>query len=146
MHQIASMIGHLNSVKPGGISRFAEALTQYKHYIHTKSFIVIISDFLLDLKEVEKSFVHLGDHDVVVIQVLDRKEIDLAIEGDLRLHDAETSGVLRTFITPRLRSSYKEKMHQHVLAVEKECNDLGYKYFLVPTDKPIFDAFWEMLR
>jgi len=32
------------------------------------------------------------------------------------------------------------------LKIEEECNALGYKYVLAPTDKSIFDLFWEILR
>ncbi len=146
MHQLASMVDSLNKIKPEGESKLGDALSQYTKYIKTKSYVIILSDFLLDIEEVKKSFPKYNEHEVVVIQVLDRKEINLAIEGDLRLHDAETQGVLRTFITPRLRTNYQQKLKDHVLAVEKECDSLGFKYHLVPTDKNIFDAFWEMLR
>jgi len=146
MHQLVGMVDSLNKIRPEGQSKLGESLSQYKKYIKTKSYIVILSDFLLDIEEIKKSFPKFSDHQVVIIQVMDRKEIDLAIEGDLRLHDAETQGVLRTFITPRLRTNYQQKLKEHMMAVEKECDSLGYKYYLMPTDKNIFDAFWEMLR
>lgn len=146
MHQVVGMVDSLNKIKPTGLSKLGEALSQYKKYIKTKSYIIIVSDFLLDIDEVKKSFPSFSDHQVVIIQVLDKKEMDLAIEGDLRLHDAETQSVLRTFITPRLRTTYKQKLQEHVAAIEKECDALGYKYHLISTDRDIFDAFWEMLR
>jgi len=146
MHQVVGMADSLNKIKPQGTSKLGDALSQYTKYVKSKSYIVILSDFLLDVDEIKRSFPKFSDHEVVVVQVLDRKEMDLAIEGDLRLHDAETQGVLRTFITPRLRTSYQQKLKDHVLAIERECDALGFKYHLIPTDKDIFDAFWEMLR
>ena len=146
MHQIAAMVDSLNKITPAGKSRLGDSLSQYKKYIHSKSYIVIISDFLFDIDEIKHSFPKFGEHEVIVIQVLDRKEIELAIEGDVRLHDSESQGVLRTFISPRLRTSYQQKMKEHVMAIEKECDTLGFKYYLISTDEDIFDAFWEMLR
>jgi len=146
MHQIASMIDHLNAIKPEGESLLNRSLVQYKKYISSKSYIVIISDFLLDINEVKKALPRFGNHYVVVIQVLDPREISLAIEGDLKLHDSETKSILHTFVTPRLRQHYQAELKDHILKIEEECTALGYKYFLTTTDKPVFDLFWEILR
>ncbi|MBI4149955.1 DUF58 domain-containing protein [Candidatus Woesearchaeota archaeon] len=146
MHQVINMVESLNKIKPAGTSKLGEALSQYTKLIKTKSYVVIISDFLLEIDEIKRSFPKFADHEVVVLQVLDRKELDLAIEGDLRLHDAETQTMLRTFITPRLRTSYQQKLQDHILAVQRECDAYGFTYHLISTDKNIFDTFWEMLR
>ena len=146
MNQLAGMIDHLNKVKPDGESLLNRSLTQYKKYISSKSYIVIISDYLLNIEEIKKALPRLGKHYVTVIQVFDPRELELAIEGDLRLHDAETKSIMHTFVTPRLRSHYKEELRDHILKIEEECNALGYKYVLAPTDKSIFDLFWEILR
>ncbi len=146
MHQIASMIEHLNQVKPSGESLLNRSLTQYKKNINSKSYIVVISDYLLDIEEIKKALPRLGKHHVIIIQVFDPRELELAIEGDLKLHDAETKSIMHTFVTPRLRTHYKEELRDHILKIEQECTAHGYRYFLAPTDKPIFDLFWEILR
>jgi uncharacterized protein (DUF58 family) len=146
MHQIVGMIDHLNKVKPAGASKFYEALTQYKKFLKEKAFIVIISDFLVDAAEVKQALAKLGDHDIQVIQVLDAKEVSVDLKGELTLHDVETKGAIRTFISNRARSSYQQKLKQHVLDIESHCESLGIKFKLVSTDKPVFDSFWEMLK
>lgn len=146
MQQVASMISHLNKVKPDGESRLASAITQYKRFIKSRSYIVIISDFLVPIEEIKKALPRLGDHEVHVIHVLDQKEVDLRFEGDLRLHDMETKGVLKTFISPKLRRTYQQKMSEHILNVEEACDQFGFNYHLATTSKPIFDTFYELLK
>lgn len=146
MRQIASMIDHLNSMKPEGESFLARGLAQYKRFIKSRSYIVLISDFLVPIEEIKKALPRLGDHEVHIIHTLDRKEVDLRMEGDLRLHDMETKGILQTFISPKLRRGYQQKMKQHILEVEETCDQLGFNYHLVTTEIPIFDTFYELLK
>ncbi len=146
MHQVASMIDHLNKMKPDGESRLSTAVTQYKRFIRSRSYIVLISDFLVPIEEVKKALPHFGDHEVHIIHVLDQKEVDLRLEGDLRLHDMETKGMLKTFISPKLRHTYQQKMREHILAVEEACDQFGFNYHLATTNKPIFDTFYELLK
>jgi len=146
MHQIMGMIDHLNSVKPVGVSEFNRSISQYKRYINSKSYIVLVSDFLLNLEEIKKALARFKGHEVVVLQVLDPREIALAIEGDLTLHDSETKSMLKTFISPRVRTTYQNELKEHISNIEKECLALGFSYYLAPTDKPLFDLFWEILQ
>jgi len=145
MHQLAGMIEHMNKVKPEGVSMLDLSLQQYRKYINSKSYIVLISDFLLDINQIKKSFPRLGEHEIIVLQVLDRKEIELGMQGDLRLHDSETNSILRTFMTQRMRQNYQNKLKDHIMEIEKECLALGYKYYTVPTDENIFDVFWKIM-
>ncbi len=143
---LLNMVDHLNAVKPKGMSKFYENLHSYMKLVKTRSLIVIISDFLIDLEEVRSALYLLGDHDIRIVQVLDAKERSLTIEGDLRLHDVETKGILRTFISKRLRSHYENKLEEHIGTINQYCNDLGIKFFSVTTDRPLFDVFYEILK
>jgi len=143
---LLNMVDHLNSVKPKGMSKFYENLSSYMKLVKSRSLIVIISDFLIDLEEIKSALYLLGDHDIRIIQVLDAKERNLAIEGDLRLHDSETKGMLRTFISKRLRSHYENKLEDHISSIHSYCDALGIKFFAVTTDKPLFDVFYDMLK
>ena len=147
-NQLASMIDHINDVKSEGISKLAESLSQYKRLITSRSLIVLASDFLIDLEEIKQVLFTLarGKHDVFVVQVLDPSERELQLIGDAKLKDMETQGILKTFISPRMRMSYEEKLSKHIAEIGKTCDKLGLKFFSFGSDKPIFDAFYEMLK
>ena len=80
------------------------------------------------------------------MQVFDRTEKELKMEGDMKLVDSETKGMLRTFISPRLRMEYQQKLDEHCAKIEEVCNKLNIKYNLAITDTQIFDTFYKILE
>ena len=145
LQHVAAMIDHLNKVKIKGTSKFLDSMTKYKKLLGTKSLIIIISDFLLDVEEVKEGLLRLGNHDIKLVQVLDPSEKELEISGDVKLHDAETDEILRTYISPRLVSQYEFQLDSHVSNLNKTCLDLRASFYPVTTDTPIFDVFYTIL-
>ena len=145
LQHVGVMISHLNQVKVKGKSNFLDAMAKYKKILGTKSMIVLISDFLLDPDEVKEALLRLGNHEIKVIQVLDPSEKELQISGDVKLQDAETDEILRTYISPRLVSQYELQLANHVTNLQKICTDLKADFYLVTTDNPIFDVFYRIL-
>ncbi len=146
MGHLASMVQHLNSIKPKGFSKLLDMVRQYRKVIGTKSMIVIASDFLVNIEEIREAFYNLGDHEIKVIQVLDRVEKELKLEGDMKLKDSETGGILRTFVSPRMRMEYQQQLDAHCAKIEQVCNQLNMDYYLAVTDTPIFDTFYKILN
>ena len=146
MGHLASMVDHLNSIKLTGVSKFKDAMSRYKKMIGSRALVVIISDFLFDIEDIEQGLIMLGDQDMKIIQVLDHVERELAFQGDFRLKDSETKNMLRTYINPRLRAGYKERLENHISSIAKICDELGLDFHIVTTDKPIFDAFYDILK
>ena len=146
MGHLATMVDHLNNIKLTGVSRFKDAMSRYKKMIGSRALVVIISDFLFDIKEIEQGLIMLGKQDMKIIQVLDPVERELAFDGDFSLKDSETKNILRTYINPRLRISYKQRLEDHISEIAKICDELGLDFHIITTDKPIFDAFYDILK
>ena len=146
MSHLAAMIQHLNSTKPKGFSKIADTIRQYRKVIGSKSMLVIASDFLVNIEEIREAFYLLGDHEIKIIQVLDRTEKELKMEGDMKLKDSETGGLLRTFVSPRMRMEYQQQLDAHCARIEETCNKLGIQYNLAITDTSIFDTFYKILN
>ena len=146
MSHLAAMVQHLNSIKPKGFSKLLDTVRQYKKVIGSKSMLVFASDFLVNINEIREAFYLLGDHEIKIIQVLDRVEKELKMEGDMKLIDSETKGMLRTFISPRLRMQYQQQLDEHYAKIEEICNKLNISYHLAVTDTPIFDTFYKILE
>ncbi len=145
LHHVAAMIDHMNQVKVKGKSNFLDAMMKYRKILGTKSTIIIISDFLLDPEEVKEGILRLGNHDIKLIQVLDPGEKELQISGDVKLQDAETDEILRTYISPRLVSQYELQLESHETRLNRICTDTKADFYLATTDTPIFDIFYRML-
>jgi len=146
MSHLATMVDHLNNIKLTGFSRFKDAMSRYKKMIGSRSLVVIVSDFLFDTEEIEEGLLMLGNQDIKIIQVLDPIERKLAFDGDFRLKDSETRNVLRTYINPRLRLSYKQRLEDHISKIAKICDEFGIDFYSITTDKPIFDTFYDVLK
>jgi len=146
MSQLASMIFHLNNTKTQGFSKLLSSMGQYKKVIGSRSMLVVISDFLVDAKEITEALYTLGDHEIRIIQVLDPIEKTLKYSGDFKLIDSETNSILRTYISPRVRVQYQKMLDEHSAKIEETCNKLGINYFQLTTDIPIFDAFYRVLE
>lgn len=146
MSQLASMVFHMNNTKTKGYSKLLDAMTQYKKVIGSRSLLVLVSDFLIDINEVIEALYTLGDHEIKIIQVLDPIEKDLKYSGDFKLIDSETQNKLRTYISPRLRVQYQQMLDEHSAKIEETCNKLGYHFHQITSDTPVFDAFYRVLE
>ncbi len=146
MSQLVTMIDYLNSMKTQGQSKIKDSMQQYKKFIGSKSMLVLISDFLMPTKEIDEALYFLGGNEVKVIQVLDNVEKDLNLQGDFKLKDSETGARMHTYVSPRLRIEHNQMMEEHTMKIEKTCNELGFRFYSITTNTPIFDAFYQILR
>jgi|TARA_B100001971_G_C18219100_1_gene555904 uncharacterized protein (DUF58 family) len=146
MSQLAAMVHHLNTLKTDGKSMIKESIAQYRRMIGSRALIFLISDLLVDAKEVMEAVSLFGKHEIRVIQVLDPIEKELKFTGDFKLEDSETKDKLRTYISPRLRMSYQKMLEEHITKIEKVCGQLGISFYTITTDTPIFDAFHKILE
>jgi uncharacterized protein (DUF58 family) len=147
MNHLAAMLMHLNSAKTKGKSNFLDAMGKYRKLISTRSFIVIMSDFLFPFAQIEHALSRFGSsHQMKVIQVLDRVERDMLLEGDLRLKDSESGGQMRTFVSQRMRGEYRNALEEHTARIGHLCSQLGIEFYPVTTDVPLFDVFFDVLK
>lgn len=146
MSQLANMVQHLNKVQTKGHSQLQGSIKQYKKLVGSRALLVLISDFLIDMGEIREALYALGDHEIKVIQVLDRVEKDLKLQGDLKLEDSETKEKVRTYVSPRLRTVYQKMLDNHSAKVKDTCNKLGIHFHQITTDTPVFDAFYKILK
>ncbi|MBW2969454.1 DUF58 domain-containing protein [Candidatus Woesearchaeota archaeon] len=145
-NQLMAILDYLNKKNPKGKSNFELALAEYKKLVKSRSLIVIISDFLYDPEQVRHGLLRFKGHDIILIQVLDVIEKDLKdVEGDFKLVDSESKGILRTFISPFGRKKYLEKIAAHRAHLKRIASEIGANFFSFGTDHQIFDAFHEVL-
>ena len=145
-NQLMNILATLEKLKVSGKTELSKSIDEYKKYVRSKSFIVIISDFLYDLEEIKAVLGRFTKHEVVVIQVLDPDERRLALYGDVILEDSELHTKLRTFISNRLMSNYRNKIEGHIGAIKDACEHLDHDFISVTTDNSIFDTFYAVLR
>ncbi|MBS3148996.1 DUF58 domain-containing protein [Candidatus Woesearchaeota archaeon] len=143
--QLASMVEYLNNKKPKGTSTLEKSLGGYRQLINSKSYVVILSDFLYPVEDIRKALFFFKNNHVVVIQTLDKIERNLDLEGDFKLKDLETGGTLRTYINPYAKKQYNQMLDGHVEKIREACLEMGAKFYVADTGQNVFDVFYEIL-
>jgi uncharacterized protein (DUF58 family) len=144
--QMVAILDYLRDKKPSGKSEFRESLLSYAKSIGSKSFVVIISDFLYDLDQIKEIVYQFKDSELVLIQVLDEMETELNLKGEFQLKDAETEGVMKTFISDKTRKKYLDDLRDHQRQLHWIADGIGARFYSFNTSYPIFDAVATVVR
>ncbi|MCK4670106.1 MAG: DUF58 domain-containing protein [Nanoarchaeota archaeon] len=143
---LAQMVETLNNMKIAGKTDLIRAARVIKKSIFSRSMIILISDFLYPIEDIKTALALLSKNDLKIIMLLDDKEYNLEFRGEFKLIDSESKSMLKTFISPRMRSGYKGKIDQHIAEVKRIVEAMGGEFHFISTEMSIFDAFWEILR
>ena len=138
-------IEELDSIKPRGKTSHKAVADQMEALLKSTSLVVLISDLLGETEDVVSSIYRLSGHELVVIQVLAPSEMDLDYSGDIKFVDLEGGAPVITRITETERNEYLKRLSQHNDRIREACSQVGADYFLFSSQRPIFDAFSEML-
>jgi len=144
--QLAAILNHLTNKQAEGKSNFEASISSYKQLINSKSMVIIISDFLYPLEEIRNALLKLKKSNLLLIQVLDDVEAKLNLEGEFKLHDKETKGIMKTFISPFLKKQYLNKLYEHDNEIKKMSQQLGAQFYIADTATPIYEHFYNLLR
>jgi len=143
---LAAIFNHLSTKKAEGRSNFETSVGSYKQLIHSRSSVIVISDFLYDVDQIRNALLKLKKNNLILVQVLDEVEAKLNLEGEFKLEDKESKGILRTFISPFLKKQYLNKLYEHDMQIKKLCEQLGAKFYIADTSTPIYEHFYRLLR
>ncbi|MFH1125520.1 MAG: DUF58 domain-containing protein [Candidatus Altiarchaeota archaeon] len=137
----------MNSIKLAGKTDLATSANQYAKMIKSKSFAVIISDFLEPLDSLRGGIYRMAkaSEELMVIQVLDPCELALKWTDDINFEDAEMGSNVRTYLSPNFKKDYRQRVEKHIEGLQGICNNIGVSFNLITTDVPIIDAFVNLI-
>jgi len=139
-NHLNAMLKHVQGFKPGSTTNIAEALHQIAGSVRHRALIVVISDLLGDQEAITQALAHFRkrNHDVIVLQVLDPMELDLAFKKPCDFEDLETEE--RVTVNPRaLRKSYNEVFGQFIDQYRQSCAGMKIDYRIARTDQTYDD-------
>ncbi|WEL23730.1 DUF58 domain-containing protein [Candidatus Nanohalovita haloferacivicina] len=139
-----SIISTLNQLRKTPESRVERCLTEYSSRIKNKSAVIIISDFLTDLEDIESGIESLKNTEVILVNVFDKEEIDPSFEGDTILKDPESESTLRTYLSSRTKNKYQKQLKEHTEQIEEIANKHGARYLQVSTGDDVLESFLEV--
>lgn len=136
----------LSKLKAKGKTGFVPALHELAEKIPKRAMIVLISDFFCDTKELEDALAHLHHrkHDVAVIHLMDRQEIDFEFQRPHRFNDMEDGGSVVT--EPQLiADEYREIVQEFLKDVRSSSYAINADYHMLTTDLNIEDFLRDFL-
>lgn len=128
----------LERVTPGGETAVAEVLQAAGMALRRRGLIVLLSDLLEDAGEILHALAVLRGHghDVIVLQVLDRGELELGLRGPVLVEDLETGALLATD-ADEIRAEYDAALRAHLQHLRDGCVAHHIDHQLFVTDRPL---------
>jgi uncharacterized protein (DUF58 family) len=146
--------GHLRQVmlalehqSEGRRTNLGEPLRRVAELARKRGLIVLLSDLLTPLDELEQNLARLtaAGHEVVLWQTLDPNELAFAFERPMLFQDLESQQDV--YVDPQgLRSEYQLRLTGHCRRAEVICQKLGAAFYRLLTDQPLELALVDFLR
>ena len=136
--QVLVMSGLLERCVPARKTELGGLLRSLTDQSRRRSLMIIVSDLFTDLDLVYEGLNRLRflGHEVLVMQVLDRDEMELPFDGPTVFRDIE--GEEELFAEPwAFRRSYQRAMEEFLDGVRQECGKRGYDHIRFLTDEPL---------
>lgn len=119
-------------------TELATALSAVAGQIRQRGMIVLISDLLLPLEDLERALgqFRMRNHDVIVLHVMHGDELRFPFEENVLFRGLEQADQL--LVEPRaLRQSYLEALERHLQGCRRICGAAGVDHVLLDTSRPL---------
>lgn len=145
--QVTVMSDLLQACTPARKTELGGLLSSLTDRIRRRGFLVIVSDLFTDLDAVYDGLNRLRflGHEVLIMQVLDRDELDLPFDGPTVFKDIE--GEEEIFAEPGgFRRDYQKAMREFLDDIKRECGGRGYDHVRFCTDEHLGATLSRFLR
>ena len=131
------VVSALEEPGSGLASSVPEALQQSARLITRRGMIVLISDLLMDLGDVQQAMrgLRAAGHDVVVLHIMDPAERELPSSGEALFFDPETDLTVPASMAD-VRAAYRNTVDEVIAEWRAMFGALGIAYEVVSTDAP----------
>lgn len=141
------LFSFLEAQQPAGAADLTSVAKRVASQALRSGIVVVISDFLYpEGYEAGLKTLAARGYEVTAIQVLDRKELEPDIVGDLKLVDAETGVIKEVSVSDALLRTYKKNLDNFCGGLRSFCLRYGMNYLLVANDTPIETTVLHLMR
>lgn len=145
--QLVRILGELDDAQPDRETSLGSVLNTLAEGLKQRGLVVILSDLLTDLEAFYDGLARLQyrGHEIIVIQVLDRDELELPFNDLVLFKDIE--GAEELFAEPwAFRQAYRAAMEQFIAEVRAACGARGIDHLLMRTDEELGGALSHYLH
>lgn len=145
--QFQRLLASLDNEPQGTATNLVRPLELLAEILHHRGLLLLISDFLVPLENIEKriAFLRARRHEIMVFRILDPSEIELVGNDAITMVDSETGQ--RLYVDPtRERERYREKFASHESQLQELLGRNGIDYVRMLTNEPLERALFEILN
>jgi uncharacterized protein (DUF58 family) len=146
MSWVQQLLATVEGTQPSNTTATARALHVLAERIGRRGMVVLISDLLDDPTTTLEAIRHFrhNRHDVLVLHVMDPRELDFDFDKAAVFKDVET-GIELTTQPAQLKRSYQSTVEAFCAKLKRGCHDQNVDYVLLPTSTPYDVALREYL-
>lgn len=135
---LQAILHALDGLEAGSQTDLSESFRQLREHAQRRGLVAVISDLYCDPEALARAVQPMAwhGHDIMIFQVLDRAELTPEFAESVLLEDVE-SGQQVEVSPDYLRTTYRERMQDHVARVKQVAVASGADHVLLVTDEPL---------
>lgn len=130
-----------------GATHFSPPLKQITSAFSKRGLVILISDMLGPIDQIETGLREIAamGHEVLVLQVLDPREVEFDFAEPALFRDLE--GEDRLYVEPKTaRANYLEQLEKHQAALANACTRSGVARYVLQTNQPLQTSLYALLQ
>ncbi|MFN9604571.1 MAG: DUF58 domain-containing protein [Planctomycetota bacterium] len=140
------ILGLLDRQPSGNRTDLSQPLSEVAQLVSQRSLVLILSDFLVPVESlrIPLGLLRARRHEVVLMRILDPREIDFQLDGPAMVRDAESQREI--FVDPnQAKELYRQRFAEHELGLRSLCESSGIAMETLRTDLPMDRALVRFL-
>ncbi len=141
LSHLSLLTDKLENIKPGGETDIPAVLRGFGRFIKKRGLVIFVSDLLSDQENILKAlkYYRFRHHEVIVLHVLDPREIDLGYTGEnIFTHMEGNSSIFAD--NDEIAAEYRKLFGGFLSGYQSAFRQAGIDYNLITTDLPIETA------
>jgi len=135
----------LEGLEAGGETDVLGAVEEFEAFLDSRSLVVMISDFMDELEQVKDAVHLLGDHDLILLQVVAPGEARPDFDGNLELRDSETGEEVEVFFSEGTRKRYRNLVNRQASEVDEASREVSGDHLAFASSRPPLDAMFDIV-
>lgn len=142
---IMPIVEKLEGSAPEGVTVLKDPVIKALELFRSSATFVIISDFLMETKEIRESLqlARASKKDIILFHVLHPDETDFGFEGSIEFQDMESQDKV-IVDTGSIRHTYTKRVGEFLDELRSMCHEYECRYVLCRTDVPIEEPLIEI--
>lgn len=146
-NNIFKVLDYLDHLEPSGPTNLLRSVETFVHQTRRPGLALVLSDFFADEGYAEAlNLLRYHRHEPTVLQILDPRDADPPLLGDVELYDVETSALRDVTLTESAVRAYRERFAQYCDELNTYAHGHGMLYFKASIDVPFDELVLQLLR